>query len=136
MHCFSTALRSVAVLVIVWGSAACTSDAGLDAAVSDAADTSAADSADADTSSPDAAGGVCCPIDLMPACCMRMGGWSDSGQCGQVCDFIVVPSDPGWSRGTDSHGCAVWIEPAHTGRQLCGWDSGSPTDGATDASGG
>jgi hypothetical protein len=56
----------------------------------------------------------CCPVDPAPACSMRYGGWSDGGpyaRCSRVFDGMPVPSDPGWSRRVDEHGCAYWHHP-------------------------
>jgi hypothetical protein len=62
--------------------------------------------------STNADGGVCCPPDPSPGCCMRYGGWSENGnQCFQVCDGMPQPNDPQWTLTTDSHGCSVWMNP-------------------------
>lgn len=54
------------------------------------------------------ASGRCCPADLTPGCCMAFGGWSAGGDCSIACDGMPLPTDPGWAKSKDSHGCDLW----------------------------
>ena len=75
-------------------------------------------------------GGLCCPPDPSPGCCMRYGGWSDTGQCFQVCDGMPQPGDPEWTLATDAHGCSVWTNPKpNGGAGTCGAATPPPDAG-------
>jgi len=54
-------------------------------------------------------GGFCCEPSDQPGCCMKFGGWSDTGAaCGkETCDGFKVPRH----LTKDSHGCDVWTDP-------------------------
>ena len=39
---------------------------------------------------------------------MNYGGARNGGACGQTCDGMPVPNDPGWKLETDETGCPVW----------------------------
>jgi hypothetical protein len=67
--------------------------------------TSDADASDASD------GGLCCPIDPKPGCCMNYGGSRQSWGCGPVCDGMAWPNDPRWQKRIDEHRCEYWVDP-------------------------
>jgi len=82
-------------------------------AVAGACDDSSADSPSAvDASSFEASSSddaECCPPDPQPGCCMRYGGPKRGAVCGESCDGMPIPSDPGWTL-TDA-ACPMWTNP-------------------------
>ncbi len=62
----------------------------------------------------DASAGGCCAPSPGPDCCMDYGGYSSDGRCGETCDGMPLPSDPGWKLVKDGHGCDVWTNPRGT----------------------
>lgn len=63
----------------------------------------------------------CCPMSDVPSCCMAYGGYTyQQGICLLACDGMPAP-DEGWTRGVDSHGCPIWVEPEKW-TQCCGCD--------------
>ena len=66
-----------------------------------------------DGAAPAPDGGFCCPPDPGPGCCMKYGGFSETGSCfAAICDGMPVPSTPGWALVDDEHGCKVWSQPS------------------------
>ena len=62
----------------------------------------------------------CCPADPAPACCMHYGGWSAFGDCSVTCDGMPAPSDTGWAKAKDTHGCDLWTNASPAKGALCG----------------
>lgn len=121
-------LVRVAIVVALGSSLACGS-AAVDSpdGATPAKDSSADAVADATADS-----GICCPPDPKPSCCMKYGGWVNTGGCVATCDGMPQPNDPSWSLTTDSHGCSTWTNPKPNGGPgTCG----APTvkDASTDA---
>jgi hypothetical protein len=77
----------------------------------------------------------CCVPDPIPGCCMDYGGWSSSGTCAVACDGMPIPSDPGWTKIKDDHGCDVWSNP-NTAARKCGapFEAGPDTSPLVDSS--
>ncbi len=106
-------LLALALLLVACGATASSTD-NTDASNLPSKDGSAEASGDG--------GGVCCPADPGPGCCMKYGGWSGDGNCfGQICDGMPVPSDPGWKLVKDDHGCSMWSNASpNWGSNACG----------------
>lgn len=119
------AVAGVIVLAMACGSESTTSTA----TGSNDSGASSEGAGDATSPAPDG-GGVCCPPDPAPGCCMKYGGWAeDANRCFSQCDGMPAPFVPGWKLVDDEHGCKVWSEPS--GGTKCG---GPYPDAATDAS--
>ncbi len=67
----------------------------------------------------DGGSGWCCNPSAVPSCCMSIGGYTEVRNCVPVCDGIPTPDTPGWTLGTDAHGCKTWQQPANA-TNYCG----------------
>lgn len=87
-----------------------TSDSGSDVHATDGATSSVPDGG-VTGRLPDGAAVQCCPISEEVDSCMDFGG-ADVDGCATVCDGTCSGE---WTRGFDSYGCAIWIQPPDKG---------------------
>ncbi len=62
----------------------------------------------------------CCAPSPQPNCCMAYGGESTGqSRCGQTCDGMPLPDNPGWQIQFGDDGCAQWSEPEKRSASDC-----------------
>jgi hypothetical protein len=97
--------------------AACTDDNDASGGGATSGTTSGSGGTSAETGTTSGSGGTsaetgprCCPPGPL-GCCMRFGGWDETGRCSESCDGMALPTDSAWTKKRDARGCEYWSNP-------------------------